>query len=144
MISVRASLRSSSAMERRYLQWSTDVDNPSPSLHPPGGQVQVVHDVVEAIEHEDDGGGEGGDVPPVDGDLLLPPPVPGLGRVLHDHRVQLLHLLLPGGATSAGARGQHDPVQHGVTSHSIISSLQALHVPSSDPPVRGLVGKLCR
>ena len=66
------------------------------TLHPPGGQVQVVHDVVEAVEHEDDGGGEGGDVPPVDGDPLLhPPPVPlHLGRVLHYDRVQLLQLVL--------------------------------------------------
>ena len=137
--------------ERGSVRWLHDLGESEPQQQQrhgeeiPGGQVQVVHDVVEAIEHEDDGGGEGGDVPPVDGDLLLPPPVPGLGRVLHYHRVQLLHLLiLPGGATSAGARGQHDPVQCEVTSHSIISSLQALHVPSSDPPVRGLVGKLCR
>ena len=79
----------------------------------------MVHDVVEAVEHEDDGGGEGGDVPPVDGDPLLhPPPVPVLGRVLHYDRVQLLQLLLlTGSATSAGARGQHAPVQYEVTYH---------------------------
>ena len=106
-------------MESRYLQWRVRTRYID-TLHPPGGQVQVVHDVVEAIEHEDDGGGEGGDVPAVDGDPLLhPPPVPlQLGRVLHYDRVQLLQLLLlTGSATGARTRGQHAPVQCEVNYH---------------------------
>ena len=79
-------------MESRYLQWRVRTRYID-TLHPPGGQVQVVHDVVEAIEHEDDGGGEGGDVPAVDGDPLLhPPPVPlQLGRGVLERPATLPH-----------------------------------------------------